>query len=220
MSPDYIIGIAALPRSGKDTTTTILNTIFAGRAHTLSSGIIVEGLLKNLGVPNYMDRVAKQQGFIELARRFGNEWLLTALGNEWRMSGKKIWIFNGVCMPWDATYIQSFDRWMLLCITAPFETRLARARQAVLNKETTAKPDEAAMTEERFREIHTHETARHIESFQTIPGASIITNIGTVRELGSQIATALLTKDIVDQEELIASRDRLEALYKKLESSE
>ena len=211
-----MIGVAALPRSGKDTTTAIVQTIFGDDAHVLSSSMVIEGLLKGLGVPNFTERSAKQRGFIELAKRFGNKWLLTALENEWTAGGKKTWIFNGVCMPWDAEFIQSFPQWTFLYVTAPFEIRFERAKQAALKNEATAKPDEATMTEEQFRHIHTHETARYLEAFQTIPGVSIINNSGTVRELGAQIIAAFLAKGTVTQDQLQTNHDRLEELYKKL----
>jgi len=218
MEIQHVIGVAGLPRSGKGTVIKILKTIFGESAHILSSSAILEGLLRDIGVPNPADRSAKQRGFIELARRFGNEWLLTALINQWNAGGKNIWIFDGVCMPWDTAYIQSHTQSTLFYISAPFELRLKRARQAAARGEHMAKPDEIAITEEQFQKLHEHETTRHIKEFQSLPNVAVLENTGTIRNLGSQITTALVNTQMIQPDTLVPCRAALEELYKQFES--
>jgi len=189
--PDAVIGISAELRGGKGTCVKILETIFNGETSVVSSGIILTDLALAFERPDPTDRKTLQDCYTRAKKALGRRCLHSGIRERWEESGKKIWIFDGVLLPWDVKFIRSFPQNTLFFVDCKIEKRCERARLAALNQESGAKPDEAKMTLAEFKKRHEHETAKFVASIKNLPDVRVLDNNGTMEELGKQIKLIL-----------------------------
>ena len=189
--PDAVIGISAELRGGKGTCVKILEAIFSGETSVVSSGMILTDLALAFGRPNPTDRKTLQDCYTRAKKALGRRCLHSGIRERWEESEKRIWIFDGVLMPWDVEFIRSFPQKILFFVDCKIEKRCERARIAALNQESGSKPDEAKMTLEEFKKMHEHETAKFVASIKNLPDVQVLDNNGTLEELDKQIKLIL-----------------------------
>lgn len=185
--PDAVIGISAELRGGKGTCVKILETIFHDETSVISSSMILTDLALAFERPNPTNRKTLQDCYTRAKKALGKRCLHSGIHERWEESDKRIWIFDGVLMPWDVEFIRSFPQNILFFVDCRIENRYERARLATLRGETGAKPDEAKMTLEEFKKLHEHETAKFVTSIKNLPDVRVLDNNGTKKELGEQI---------------------------------
>ncbi len=209
-----IIGLCGLPGTRKGTGLKILRILLPqDKTCEISTSRILHKILQDRGVENSRDRKAKQAVFSERKEKEGDNWLLLHIIETLDRSRKFYGIVDALCMPWDVGWLTGLPSWLLLYYEAPFEVSLARRRQAALNGEDDAKPDEAEMTEEDFRQVLQHETAIHVPSFRNIAGVDVIDGNSPIETFGRQHVAALLRKGIIRQEHLILKASALLNFY-------
>ncbi|MBI2122294.1 MAG: hypothetical protein HYT98_04200 [Candidatus Sungbacteria bacterium] len=189
--PDTVIGISAELRGGKGTCVKILETIFHGDTSVISSGMILTDLAMAFERPDPTNRKTLQDCFSRAQKALGRRCLHSGIRERWEESKKRIWIFDGVLMPWDVEFIRSFPQNILFFVDCKIETRYKRARLAALCQEADAKPDEAKITLEEFKKMHEHETAKFVATIKNLSAVRVLDNNGTIKELGSQIKLIL-----------------------------
>ena len=189
--PDAVIGISAELRGGKGTCVKILKTTFNGETSVVSSGIILTDLALAFERPDPKNRKTLQDCYARAKKALGKRCLHSGIRERWEESEKRIWIFDGVLMPWDIEFIQSFPQNIIFFVDCKIEKRCERARIAALNQEPGSKPDEAGMTLAEFKKRHEHETAKFVASIKNLPDVRVLDNNGTMEELGKQIKLIL-----------------------------
>lgn len=216
MEPVMVIGISGPIRGGKGTAVKILQTILVDDLCVASTRVIIERKLQEYGVANPQDRVAKQEGFVRIARAEGDRWIHAIVQNMWEESRKPVWLLDAVLMEWDDEFVRRFTHWMHIHITVPLEVRWQRAVQAALRGEPDSKPDERNMTLDEFRKLHKHKTARDVSAFETKQGVTVIRNTGSAHDLGAGIIVALMNRGLVTSEEVNRRREALQKLYNSI----
>ncbi len=185
--PDLVIGLAALPSRGKGTTAKIIQILLPNQTAIASSGMILRSTARRLNLPDPDSRKTCQDLYMDLASGLGNECLHGGLKKYWEESGKRIWVFDGVLMPWDVKFVKSFPRSALFYIECGMQTAFERARQ---RSDATAKTDEKEMAWEEFKKMHEHETAKHVASIKSGEGVILLDNHGPPKKLCQQIVRA------------------------------
>lgn len=217
--PDAVIGISAELRGGKGTCVKILEALFYGETSVVSSGMVLSDLAAAFGLPNPSARKTLQDCYSRAKKALGRRCLHPGIQERWEESGKRIWIFDGVLMPWDVEFIRSFPRNILFFVDCAVEKRYERARFAAERGEPGAKPDEARITFEEFKKRHEHETAKFVASIKTLPEVRVLDNNGTVKELGSQIISEVMNVHCLIDPSLVYRRGKqraLRELYRQL----
>jgi len=221
--PYLCIGIAGLPRAGKNTAARILETLFQNEIAIVETGAILEEILRGIfeGTELKVDtsrRDLKQNTYSSFKKYAseGGGWLSQAVRRQWEMSGKRIYAFNGLLLPSDLELVQSYPQHLILYLCASFKTRLRRAQQS------SEKGDERGISEEEFQKKHQHETALFVESISGLaqnPNQKIViveNETDNPRRLGEQIITALLNTYLFAPYEFDSRCSELEMLYQKL----
>lgn len=209
--PDAVIGVSAEIRGGKGTCVKILETIFYGETATISSGMVLADLARAFDLPNPTNRKTLQDAYSRAKLALGEKCLHPGILERWEKSQKRIWVFDGVLMPWDVEFVRSFPRNILFFVNCALEKSFERARQAALRKEPDSKPDEAEMTFEEFKKRHEHETAKFVASIKNMPGVRVLDNNGRPEELGRQIIKEVVEGYLIDPASL-DSRGKRRAL--------
>ncbi len=217
-TPSIVIGVSAEIRGGKGICVKILETIFEGQTSVVSSGMILKDLARAFQMPNPTARETLQEAYSRAKSVFGEKCLHYGILDRWQKSGKGVWVFDGVLMPWDVEFVKSFPSSILFFVDCTMEERFRRAKLAALKGEPDSKSDEAEATWEDFRRRHEHETAKFVASIKNLAGVAVLDNNGTPRELGSQIVAILLNRLHLDQQKIFARKEALENLYREIES--
>lgn len=218
--PDAVIGISAELRGGKGICVKIFETIFHGETSVVSSGMVLFDTACILKRDNPSTRSTTQNLYSELSVPLGKRFLHPGIKERWEKSGKRIWIFDGVLMPWDVEFIRSFPRNILFFVDCEIRRRYERARLAALRGEASAKPDEAKMTFEEFKKRHKHETAKYVASIKNLPDVRTLNNNGTVEQLADQIIKEFMIVHCLIDPEQIFKPDKQRAfkeLYDKFQ---
>jgi len=218
MNPDWMLGVAGDIRAGK---TTVAQIIAAGCGEEncciAEGSIILEDMLQQALHPTPKARSAQQALWTQQKEKRGDPgWLTKKIKQRLEDSHRKILIFLGLRTPPDVELIQSYPRWMIFYVTAPFAKRLSWAQNAA--RKDTGKTDEHYISEADFARMHRKETEQFSNLIKDLDGVQVVHNTGTFRDLGMQIISALLTKGVISTTGIASRKDVLEELYLKLES--
>lgn len=214
MIPSLVIGIAGPDGSGKGTAAQIISLLFPGEASAVSSGRLVKKTLQEYGVSDPDDRVAQSEGFSRIKKERGERWLHSLVQEEWERSGKPVWIFDGVRMPWDVEWIKSFPQWIIFYLDTPPQVSYERIVKRAESGDPTAKKGEEKITQEEFLRRKSYEPASFVEQIKNADGVTVLENDGTPETLGKQIAQALLKGGALSEKDVNARKQELEKFYK------
>lgn len=216
-----VLTLCALPRAGKTTAREIVETLIPeDRRITFSTSDAIKEELIRQGITNFNDRKAKQEAFVRIAETQGEDWVIKKAAEAFWWSDRQLGILDCVCMPQDMAWLKTLPswQWIPIYIEAPFQTRLKNANAAALRGGADSKPDEAYMTAEEFRKVHSHPTTVHITSFRNIPGTTVIRHNSGIENLGRQVVATLQKKYILypsryNEFEYITAMKRLLRFY-------
>lgn len=218
MNPEFVIGVSGEIRAGKNAVTELIATACGPENCCIVEGsTILEEMLRHASHPTPCARSAQQTMWTTQKEALGDQkWLTDEIKSRLEKSGKKIWIFLGFRMPSDIAFIQSYPRWTIFYVTAPFAMRLEWAQKST--KKEGGKSNEPHITKEDFARMHTKQTEQFVRSIEELEKVQVIPNTYTFRALGAQVISALLTRGILSAIDIASRKEALEALYAKLES--
>jgi dephospho-CoA kinase len=174
-----VIGLSGKIGSGKGTVSAYLKDKYGAREHRFSD--ILTDILKRLHI--LPERRALQKMGASLRAQLGSDVLIKAFQKDLELDQNDFLVVDGIRYPNEVEMLRTFEKQILLFITAPPEVRFERV------KERGEKGEEHISFEE-FMQAEERETERHLDDISD-NAEIIIDNSGSLAELYSQVEEAL-----------------------------